>query len=236
MSAATSLRRVLLATERTEFDRGAERLSIALARRLGTELSIVLPFATNEELLGTEPALALDAEAKAAATLQALVDEARAQGAVATATVRRGASLWHEIVAAAAEATGLLVTRRVGRRGFFARLLVGEMVSQVAAHAPCPVLMVPATATSLWSGRVIVVAAPSRGRVDPAAAALAAIGAARVERHPGKLAEAATAAGRDDLLVIGLEREDVAGGRLAQTIVNAIGAAACPAVLLGPAA
>lgn len=94
MSASRALRRLLLATERTEFDRGADRVAVALARALGTTLSIVLPFATNEELLSTEPTLALEAEAKAAAGVRALVSNARSQGVIATSTVRRGASLW----------------------------------------------------------------------------------------------------------------------------------------------
>jgi hypothetical protein len=234
VSLARTLRRVLLATERTEFDRGAERVAIALARGLGDTLSIVLPYATNEELLATEPALALEAEAKVAASLQALVGEARAQGVLATPTVRRGALLWQEIVAAAAEGADLLVTRRVGRRGFLARLLVGEMVSQVAARAPCPVLMAPAAASGLWKRLVIVPAAAGGRPVEAVAAALAAAGGARLDLRGGSVAAAAAAAEPADLLVFGLAPRQVAGGRLAQDIVAPIGAAACPVVLVGP--
>lgn len=234
MSTPRALHRLMLATERTELDRGAERVAIALARGLGTTLSIVLPFATNEELLGTEPTLALEAEAKAAADLRALVVDARAKGVVATPIVRRGARLWQEIVAAAADGTELLITRRVGRRGLLARLLVGEMVSRVAAHAPCPVLMVPAGATGLWRRSVIVPAAAGR-RVEAVAAALAAVGGARVEQRAGTVHDAAATAGVEDLLVLGLGAEQVAAGRLAQDVVAAIGVAPCPVALVGPA-
>jgi nucleotide-binding universal stress UspA family protein len=234
MSGSRALHRLLLATERTELDRGAERVAIALAHSLGTSLSIVLPFATNEELLCTEPTLALETEKKVAADLRALVNDARAHGVVATPTVRRGALLWQEIVAAAAEGAELLLTRRVGRRGLLARLLVGEMVSQVAAHAPCPVLMVPVEATGLWTRRVIVLAVAGR-RVEAVAAALAAVSGARVDQRAGGLAEAASAAGAEDLLVHGLSTEQVATGRLAQEIVASIGVAPCPVVLVGPA-
>lgn len=233
MSVSRPPSRLLLATERTEFDRGAERVAIALARALATTLPVVRPFATNEELLTTEPTLALAGEANAAADLHALVSEARIQGVVATPTVRRGALLWQEILAAAADETELLITRRVGRRGLLERLLVGEMVSRVAAQAPCPVLMVPATAAGLWTRRVIVPAAANR-RLEGAAAALAAVCGARVESRTGALAEVASAAEGADLLALGLSAEQIAAGRLRHDVVAAIGAAPCPVLLVGP--
>jgi nucleotide-binding universal stress UspA family protein len=40
----------------------------------------------------------------------------------------------------------LIVTRRRGHRSFLGKLRVGEMVRQIAAHAHCPLMMVPRAA------------------------------------------------------------------------------------------
>ena len=50
--------RILLATEHTEFDVGAERVALELARRCGVPLAAVLPIVTNPEYEVTDPALA----------------------------------------------------------------------------------------------------------------------------------------------------------------------------------
>jgi hypothetical protein len=86
----------------------------------------------------------------------------------------------------------------------------------------------------LWTRHVIVLAVAGR-RVEAVAATLAAVSGARVDQRAGGLAEAASAAGAEDLLVLGLSTEQVATGRLAQEIVASIGVAPCPVVLVGPA-
>lgn len=153
---AAPFRHLLLATEHGAFDAGAEALAIALARRWGGPLAVVLPLLSNPEFEAGAPALAARAEAEAAAHAQALQRAAQVAGVPLALQVRRGPALADEIVDAA-RTTGadLLVIRRRGPRGFFARLLVGEMVGQVVAQAPCSVLVAPRGAVP-WSRRVLV--------------------------------------------------------------------------------
>jgi nucleotide-binding universal stress UspA family protein len=79
--------------------------------------------------------------------------------------VRRGAELDAEIVDEARQrGSDLIIARRRGKRGFLARLLVGEMVSRVVAHSPCSVLLVPRTC-DMWTQRVLLALDPA---ADPA--------------------------------------------------------------------
>lgn len=158
---ATELfQRILLATERTEFDAGAERLALAMAQRCGRPLALVMPLVSNAEYEAVAPELAERADRHAAAVLVPLRDGARGIGVDVDLRVRRGAEAAAEIVDDAVERRAdLLVIRRRGRRSFLAQLLVGEMVGQVLERAPCDVLVVPRDA-GMWSRRVLVVAEP----------------------------------------------------------------------------
>ena len=153
-------RRILLATERTEFDVGAERLALAMALRCGQPLAVVMPLTSNPEYEAVAPELAERGDRDAASRLAQFREQALAAGVEIDLTVRRGAEADREIVEEARERTAdLIVIRRRGRRSFVAHLLVGEMVSKVLAHAPCSVLVVPRDA-GMWSRRVLLAAEP----------------------------------------------------------------------------
>ena len=206
---AQVFRQLLLATERTEFDAGAERLALALARHCATPLGVIMPLASNPAFEAEAPALAERAEREAAAKLAALRVQAQAVGVDIDLQVRRGTELWREIVDEARErAADLLIMRRRGRRGFLSRLLVGEMVGQVLAHAPCCALVVPRDAV-MWAHRVLAAAEPGEPgrRLVALATAVAAecglplslvcvCGEAAAQRQPAQafLAEARDAA------------------------------------------
>jgi nucleotide-binding universal stress UspA family protein len=152
--------RIVLATERTRFDAGAEQLAIELARRARAGLHMVLPLIGNPEYQIVAPDRVAAVEEKARAALEELAWQARERGVAASLHVRAGEDLWREIVDEAHERQAdLLAIRRIGRRGVLARLVVGEMVAQVAAHATVPVLMA-AEAAVLWSRRVLAVLDP----------------------------------------------------------------------------
>jgi nucleotide-binding universal stress UspA family protein len=158
--------KLLLATEHSEFDAGAERLAFALAACARGALSAVLPLVTNPEFEVSAPALADKADADVAARREHLVAAAAAVGVVLDVVVRRGAEPHLAILAEAREQSAdLLVIRRRGKRGLLARLLVGEMVSKVLAHAPCDVLVTPRSAAPWQRGVVVAVAGPE---VQPA--------------------------------------------------------------------
>lgn len=148
--------RLLLATEHSEQDQGAEALALVLAAHCALPLSAVLPLTSNAELEVAAPQWVQKMDADAARHRQALEGAARAAGVALALRVRRGPELFEEIVAEARDrAADLLVIRRRGKRGLLANLLVGEMVSKVVAHAPCSVLIAPRDA-HMWRQGVLV--------------------------------------------------------------------------------
>ncbi len=157
---ASVFQHLLLATEHSEFDSGAEALALALARRCQLPLAGVMPLLSNPEFEAAAPELAARADQQAAARIAALHELAAAQGVPLAMQARRGPELHQEIVDEARERhSDLIVIRRRGKRGFLANLLLGEMVTRVVAHAPCSVLIVP-RAAQMWQQRVLVAAEP----------------------------------------------------------------------------
>jgi hypothetical protein len=168
--------RLLLATEHTEFDVGAERVAIELARQCRQPLLAVFPLVSNPEFEAEAPQLALRAERQAHDRLQELRAQAEAAGVALDVRVRHGEEPYREIIAEAAErGADLVVARRRGRRGFLAKALVGEMVGKVATQAPCSVLLVP-RAGQMWSKAILAAVdfSPATVKVVGAAAAIAA--------------------------------------------------------------
>jgi hypothetical protein len=191
--------RLLLATEHTDFDVGAETVAFALARRCGLPLAGVLPIVSNPEFEAVAPALAARADAEAARRAEGVEAAAAAQGVALALEVRHGAEPYEEIVAEArARGADLVIIRRRGKRGFLANLMFGEMVGKVVAHAPCSVLLCPRAAT-LWQRAVLVGVdpqAPDAALVDAAAriAAECGIGLRVVCVVPGDAARPAAEA------------------------------------------
>jgi len=152
--------RLLLATEHTEFDAGAEVLAISLAKRCQLPLATVFPLASNPEYEALAPEIATRTETEAAAKIAKIRASAEAQGVSIDLHVRRGEELYQEIIDEARDRnTELIIARNRGKRGFLANLLMGEMVSKVLAHAPCHVLFAPREA-HMWSQGVLVAAEP----------------------------------------------------------------------------
>jgi nucleotide-binding universal stress UspA family protein len=152
--------RLLLATEHTEFDTGAENLAISMAQRCQRPLSIVLPLVSNPEYESLAPEIAMRAELEAASNIAKIRAEAATQGVTIDLRVRRGEEPYREIVDEAREQkTEVIIVRRRGKRGFLANLLIGETVSKVLAHAPCHVLFAPRQAR-MWNQAVLVAAEP----------------------------------------------------------------------------
>lgn len=152
---AHPFQRLLLATERSEHDAPAEVTALAMAARCGLPLRVVVPLRSNPEYEIAAPQLALREEQALAARLGEFRQQAAQAGVTLELVLRRGEELWREIVAEAIAAQAdLLVTRQRGRQGMLARLLVGEMVTKVAGHAPCSMLMVPPPG-GLWSRHVL---------------------------------------------------------------------------------
>ena len=152
--------RLLLATEHTEFDAGAEAVAISMAQRCQLPLATVMPLVSNPEYEALAPEIALRAEQEAAVKIAEIRASAQAKGVSIDLRVRRGEEPYREIVEEArARGSELIILRRRGKRGLLANLLVGEMVSKVLAHAPCHVLF--ATREShMWRQAILVAAEP----------------------------------------------------------------------------
>ncbi len=168
--------RILLATEHTEFDVGAERIAFAMAKRCGVPLRAVVPIDSNPEYEAQAPELALRMEQTAAVRVAALRKRANEAGVVLEVQVRRGTEAHREIVAEATTARAdLIVIRRRGRPGFLANLLVGEMVNKVIRDAPCCVLTVPRNA-EFWQRGILASAGdtPLAPEISRLAAGIAA--------------------------------------------------------------
>jgi nucleotide-binding universal stress UspA family protein len=167
--------RILLATEHTEFDVGAERVAMEIARECDVPLGGVLPIVSNVEYEAVAPELAARAEEDAFAMLTQLRRQAQTASVDLDIRVRRGEEPYREIIAEArARHADLIVVRRRGKRGFLAELMVGEMVGKVATLAPCSVLLVP-RAGRMWSQRVLaaVDTSPAAETVTAVAAGVA---------------------------------------------------------------
>lgn len=170
---STVFSRLILATERSEFDLGAEALAFELARHCGLPLLAVLPIVSNPEYEALAPQLAAHAEARAAVHIRTLGAEAEAAGVSLSLSARRGPEPFREIVDEALERRAdLIIIRRRGKRGFLADLLMGEMVRNVVTHATCSVLVAP-RAARMWSRRVLVALDPIKPEGTPLATAIA---------------------------------------------------------------
>lgn len=166
---------ILLATEHTEFDIGAERVAFAMARLCGVPLKVVLPLLSNSEYEIEAPELALRAEQHAAKNVDVLHDRAKEIGVRLDIHIRRGEEAYQEIVAEAVDLkTDLIVIRRRGKPGFLANMLVGEMVSKVIKNAPCAVLTVP-RAAEFWQHGILAAVneTPAAQKIISLAAAIA---------------------------------------------------------------
>lgn len=167
--------RVLLATEHTEFDSGAERLAFDMAKHCSFPLHAVMPVVSNPEYEAVAPELAARVEQEAVLKIASLRGMAAASNVQIEITARRGPESYREIVQeAVAQNADLIVLRRRGKRSFLPSLLVGEMVSRVVAHAPCSVLFAP-RASQMWAHRILaaVDASPNATHVAHTAAQVA---------------------------------------------------------------
>jgi nucleotide-binding universal stress UspA family protein len=166
---------ILLATEGTEFDTGAERVGIGLAAGCGLPLMAVMPLVSNPEYQSLAPERAAHAEAQAAAKIDKLQTAAQAQGVELRGRIRLGEEPFREIVDEASErGADLIVLRRRGKRSYLANLFLGEMVHTVVGHTRSDVLTVP-RASEFWSRGILVATdgSPQSARATKMAAALA---------------------------------------------------------------
>ena len=139
---ATSVRRILLATDLSPASEGATREALDLARDLRARLlivSVIDPTArtipgSRVERIDQQRAVRLD-------SAQAVVARGREEGVEASFLVWEGEPGPSIVEAAASEQVDMIVVGSHGR-GAMGRLLIGSVSDHVVRHAPCPVLVV----------------------------------------------------------------------------------------------
>jgi nucleotide-binding universal stress UspA family protein len=139
---ATSVRRILLATDLSPASEGATREALDLARDLRARLlivSVIDPTARSipggrVERIDQQRAARLD-------SAQAVVARGRDEGVAASFLVWEGEPGPSIVEAAASEQVDMIVVGSHGR-GAMGRLLIGSVSDYVVRHAPCPVLVV----------------------------------------------------------------------------------------------
>jgi len=177
MTSLYPFNRILLATEFTEFDAGAERIAFAMAKHCAVPLRVVVPIGSNPEYEAEAPELSLREDQLVAEEVASLRGRAKTAGVELDVHVRHGMEAHREIVEeASAVGADLIVIRRRGKQSFLAKLLVGEMVSKVIRDAHCSVLTVPRNA-EFWQHGILASAGdtPIAQDIAKLAAGIAAV-------------------------------------------------------------
>ncbi len=140
----TSIRRILLATDFSDWARRAEEYACGLAAAWQIPLTILtvleFPRGMNPEYAVNKEYLT-DRMCDASARLADFETRARSQGIVTATRIARGIPYEEVIAAARSEKADLLVVGTRGKSGL-AHVLLGSTAERVVRTAPCPVLAV----------------------------------------------------------------------------------------------
>ena len=141
---ATSVRRILLATDLSPASEGATRHAIELARDLGSTLLIVsvIDPATRGSSGGRVQRMD-QRRADRESAAQEVVIRGRAAGVPVSFMVWEGEPGPSIVDAATSEQVDMVIVGSHGR-GSMGRLLIGSVSEHVVRNAPCPVLVVRA--------------------------------------------------------------------------------------------
>lgn len=138
-----NLGNILMATDGSEYSKGAVKEAISLAGKCSSRLVAISVVQANEEYASEAPRLVEKAEAEAAESLAAVKAEATAAGIDCDTEVHTGDSPYRIIVDEARKnGSELIIMGRRGRTGF-KKVAMGSVTARVVGHAPCDVLVVP---------------------------------------------------------------------------------------------
>jgi nucleotide-binding universal stress UspA family protein len=148
------LRRILLATDGSEYSQSAIEVAIQVAKQSQARLTVMtmVLLAEDLEMVGTH-AMRASQEKQAHQRLDAVAKLAAEAGVPCQTLLCYGEEPYREIVDTAEDIeANLIVMGRRGSRGL-ARLMVGDATARVIGHAHCNVLVVP-RAGKLWKNRI----------------------------------------------------------------------------------
>lgn len=137
------LERLLLATDGSEFSKGAVRESINLAARCGSILYVISVIEVNPEFIAIAPSLVEKMEKEIKEYLDSVKAEASKVGIKCDVIVHEGEEPYKFIIdEAERNSVEMVIMGRKGRTGL-KRLMMGSVTARVIGYAPCKVLVVP---------------------------------------------------------------------------------------------
>ena len=136
------IEKILLATDGSDYSKGAEREALHLAKQCSSKLIAVSIVITNLEFEVTMPQFVDKEDKKTWEYLEAIKAQALKEGIECDITVSHGDEPYQDIVRHALEnQVDLIIMGRHGRTGLV-RLMMGSVAAKVIGHAPCNVLVV----------------------------------------------------------------------------------------------
>jgi len=140
----SGLKKVLLATDGSEYSEAALREAMNLARACSSQLSVISVIEVNPEYATLAPQIVEKKEEETRQLLESVQECAAREGIACETIVHEGDEPYEYIVEEAAKrGVDMIVMGRHGRRGL-KRLLMGSVTAKVIGHAPCSVLVVKA--------------------------------------------------------------------------------------------
>jgi nucleotide-binding universal stress UspA family protein len=148
-------KRILLATDASEFSSGAEREAIKYAKASGGKLFCMLVMEFKPEFLALAPQLLEESEKDAIKHLENLKKMAKKENVDCEIILREGQEPYKVIIEEAdKKEADLIVMGRRGRTGLM-RLLVGSVTAKVIGHFKGKVLVAPRDANVNWKNILV---------------------------------------------------------------------------------
>lgn len=148
-------KRILLATDASEFSSGAEREAVKYAKTNGGKLFCMLVMEFKPEFLALAPQLLEESEKDAIKHLESLKRIAKKENVDCEVILKEGQEPYKVIIEEAdKKEADLIVMGRRGRTGLM-RLLVGSVTAKVIGHFKGKVLVVPREAAVSWKNILV---------------------------------------------------------------------------------
>lgn len=171
----SKVRKILLATDGSQFSEGAIREAINFAKKCASKLYAITVLETNPEYETIASDVFEKEEIETGKHLESVKVRAVQEGVNCETIFHSGIEPHKGIVDEAAEKkVDMIIIGRRGRKGL-AKLMMGEVAAQVIGHAPCKVLVVPRAASINFKNILVA----TDGSIHSAEAVSEAIGIAK---------------------------------------------------------
>lgn len=151
----TSVDRLLLSTDGSEFSEGAIKEAINIAKRCSSKLYVLSVIEFNPEYEALAPQLIEKAERETRQHLESVKERASKEGIECEIIAHQGEEPYRYIIEEAEKnKVGMIIMGRRGRTGL-KRLMMGSVTARVVGHATRNILVVPRAAHIKWGNIVI---------------------------------------------------------------------------------